>query len=177
MTDNKLVLIPDRPEFSVPEKSCIERCLLEIGLLGAPFDFYGSPCFQPGPNFFELVEFFTSQPPSMVFIEISTPTNRIEFLGGANTQDPSCRGCGCVLSDWIDCLDGWYEHGNSEWSCSVCGQTSLIWDLDWKHTAGFAKFKISLWHIHEGEAIPSLKLLAALREVSGGDWNFFHFRI
>src|SRR5687767_5470228 len=119
MSDNKLILVPDTPEDAPPSAQVIEAALRDVGLIGEATDHFGATHYRAGPRFHELVRFERSHPVvhlrhgpeglqpdgvsdsrTLCTVELPAPTADVQWLGGADAEDPSCRRCGHSLRDW-----------------------------------------------------------------------------
>jgi hypothetical protein len=63
---------------------------------------------------------------------------------------------------------------DSHYRCRSCGEQHRLTDLDWRQGAGYGRFFIDINAIYPQEAVPSDKLLLALRDYSGRDWKYFY---
>jgi hypothetical protein len=195
MSDNKLVLIPATPEAAPPPGQVLERALREIGLIGEATNHFGDTHYRPGPRFHDLIVFERSHPVvhlrhgpeglerdgvsdsrTLCTVELSAPTPEVEWLGGADMADPSCRLCGHSLRDWGDMLGDWFnDRAGYAWSCPACRRQSRPWELDWQDTCGFGRCSVDIWQVHYGEARPHADLLEVLRATTQAPWGYFYF--
>lgn len=196
MSDTKLILVPLDPAAPVPERARVTYLLDAIGLTGAPTLVVGEPRLTPGPEFTKLLSFqhthevvsLVNTPdglveagrgpsPGFCTITVPEPTAEIQFCGSASTETPSCRHCDLPVEDWPDVVDAWYESKDIfQWSCPRCAKAQAVWELDWHHASGFGSFRIEVWGVHEGEAVPTPALLSALAEAAGCEWTYFYYR-
>jgi hypothetical protein len=63
---------------------------------------------------------------------------------------------------------------DSRYRCPGCAEEFRLHQLDWRHTAGFASCFIEIAAIHPHEAVPSDKLLDALKRFSACEWRYFY---
>lgn len=139
-----------------------------------------SALYLPGLEFMTLISFLGCSPsvsmaeaddhqaPNPYFIEITDCGESIVAICGALRTAPRCPKCKHVVTDWNDAL----ATTNTELFCAQCGFHSPLSGWDWRHQAGFGRQWINIWGVHEGEAVPSEKLMDSLRKLNGGVWNY-----
>ena len=190
LSDNKLVIHPVDATATFPNFNLLLVGLHEIGLIREPAT--QNVHIPQGHRFFELIHFASSHG-AIVFnpdyetscetdsktlcqIEIDGPTEEIRFLGAASIEDPYCKHCQSLIGSWYDVVSVWFEDPESfSFSCGKCGESAMPWGLDWKHTNGFGRLGIDIWHVHRGEAIPSPELMEFLAQETGVVWDYFYF--
>ena len=182
MSDNILVLVPADPTVASTEVHAIRNRLRDCGFLGPTSSMFGVAHELPGARFCELLLFSPAPSPGKLFaphtVELSPPTEEIEFLGGAETESPFCPSCSFVIEEWPDLLSGWYEEKNTYvWCCPSCATQSRPWQLQWGISAGFGKQQIKVWHVGYQQAVPSPELLSHLYELGGGPWLHFFYHL
>jgi hypothetical protein len=181
VSDHQLILVPRDPAAGTVDTTTLRQALRSIGFSGAPV-VGGSEHDFPGPRFLDLLHFNEPPPPGTLWaphtIELTGPTEEIEFLGGADTESPSCPRCAEPVSDWADVLSAWYEAKNTYVaSCHACNWRGPVWDLNWQISCGFGKQSIVVWHIGYRQAQPAEELLASLGGLGVGRWSYFSYRL
>lgn len=178
--ERKLVLYPRDPEGSV-ELESVERVLREADFIGRPVEVVDARRFRPGDRFERLVSFVSpgrileegKADPKRCTIGIPEVREEIDFLAGSNVRAPSCE-CGTVFADWTVRVQKWQGDG-ADWKCDGCGNEAPPWDFDWQRSAGFGRYNVDVHGIDFGEAVPSPELIRTLKEIDGGDWDYFYF--
>lgn len=100
--------------------------------------------------------------PHLCTVAFDGPIADLRFLGAANTETPTCTGCGTPLEKWPDAVSEWYSNPSAfSLTCSGCGSVRQLWDLNWHRTNAFARFGIDFWHVYPGQAIPTPSSLSS----------------
>ncbi len=176
MSSSKLILAPRDPGLDVIPPAEIRKAFGEVGFVDEKAH------VMPGPRFLELLPFAKQPPPGELWaphtIEVTAPTDRIEFLGSADTVTPDCAACSTPIPDWPDVLSQRYESSSRyRWPCPSCGERSCVWDLEWHESCGFGRQSIDIWHIGFRDAVPSKRLLAVLDDLGPASWAYFYYRL
>jgi len=144
-----------------------------------------------GPRFMELLVFVGCSPyvrlrpgtggdaRSWDFSHIQIPmaVEPPRLLSGLNTRAPRCPRCRREVTDWQRRLHPAAEASpEPRWHCPDCGTATPCHALDWRHSACLSGFPISIWQVHEGEAVPSAELLELLQAGCAGDWDYCYLR-
>lgn len=193
MSDNKLILFPTNPA-AAPDPTDLAATLVSAGLLGASVQVFGQQHFSRGPRFADLIR--SVQPHTAIIlgpgmreearvdsltlctVAFDGPSEDLRFLGAANTEAPTCAGCATPLEDWSDAVSAWYSSpADYSLTCRGCGSVRQLWELDWRRTNAFARFGIDFWHVHPGQAIPTLELLDVLARATESPWDYFYYRL
>ena len=197
MSLNNLILHPVDPYATFNDRTALLDLCYHIGLIGESFDYFGDLHFHPGSNFPRLINFIRShtiiklEPSDSELAEVGRVDSRFEchleipefeqdpaFWIGATLKVPQCPRCTYNIDNFPELLNRWFDNKlRFSWECPICHSTSQIHQLDWQHIAGLARFRITIWGIHHGEAIPSPELLAALAQHIGTDWNYFYYHL
>jgi hypothetical protein len=116
--------------------------------------------------------------PSFCHLSLPSETlDSVEFRGGRNVLTPRCPTCGQFVEEWQSLLREWHMQGDAyRWSCPRCDHTAGLPDLNWRQCAGFGRYFIEVWGIHEGEAAPTDGLLDILRVATALEWGYFYYR-
>ena len=174
MPNHFLILHPDLARLP-PTVDLVASCG-KIGLIGPPLA-EGIRRYQAGPEYLHLVTYLGCSPHirlggdldhhSAAWIQLDNPLPAPRLIHGANTRAPRCRACGGRLEDWRAARPG-------DVACADC---RTPWEgLDWRRGAAFVHQAVALHGIFEGEAVPSERLMAGLRETTGVDWDYFYWR-
>lgn len=191
MLSTRLVLHPQEPLNALPDRQDVIWQLKELGLLGKTFGHGGKPYFHPGKGFYALIGLIGCSPvvpPTLATIigesknsqlnyaiEIPNLQNDICFGGNPQNRPPKCKQCKTVTHNWQAPINVWRANQQEfHWQCPNCHHTGLIYQMDWRHVAGFYRFCINIYGVHEGEAVPTDPLLTALQELIQKPWDFFY---
>jgi len=182
MSDNLLILYPQNPNSGIVEPDEIRRALSECSFTAETTIAFGKQHEMPGPRFLELLKFVDRPPAGELWaphtVEIKEPNDSIQFLGGANTENPSCPSCSAEVPDWTEEISAWYDSDNRYLvTCRGCGLASPVWELDWHLTCGFGKQSIDVWHVGFKDAVPSGELGSVLERLGVGTWSYFYYHL
>lgn len=186
----RLILHPRSAQAAPPDPAGLIIALREAGLLGESFSFRGLPHHRAGRRFLQHFAFLGCSPNVVLeatqddgepsFCHLRVPSEvlaSVEFWGGRNVLTPRCPACRKFVEEWQSLLREWEMQGAAHrWTCPRCGQVAALPDLNWRQCAGFGRYFIEVWGIHEGEAAPSDGLLDALRAATGLEWGYFYYR-
>jgi hypothetical protein len=175
---NGSLYLSPKSATGTPELHAVSACLSELHLCGpllieAP----DKQVFSAGDGFARHVVYAGCSP--HLRFEPSGPHDRdfchLALLGpypspvlitGENTVKPRCPRCRARLVEW----QGLARARRA--TCPECGNQSAPWELDWRQHAAAGRFFIELRNVFPGEASPSDRLLASLREHTGMEWEY-----
>ncbi|GAB6043396.1 hypothetical protein [Endothiovibrio diazotrophicus] len=186
----KLILHPKNPAAEPPAGDALLDHLHRAGVIGAPFPFRGAEHHLPGEAFMRAVTFLGCSP-AVLFeppaadaergdggdfchLELRGPYAETRFLGEEGVKRPRCPRCRGWIDDWQAALAAWQADVGYRHPCPHCGEPIEPPAMKWRHSAGFGRLALAVWGVFEGEAVPSEELLRTLREISGGDWEYFY---
>ncbi|MEJ2106197.1 MAG: hypothetical protein P8X48_02560 [Acidiferrobacteraceae bacterium] len=185
MTTPRLILFPSVADAIPPDLHQWRASLLDAGLTGAPLSSSGDECFRTGKRFLDFVSFLGCSPtlnldgsesdkdsPNTYSIEVPVPVAEVQFLGDP-AGAPRCPGCGAGFADWRDHMP---DKVQDELPCPHCGKGFAAMAWNWRRQAGFGRYWINVRGVHEGEAVPTDSLLAALKRLSGVVWDYAYSR-
>jgi hypothetical protein len=181
MQHHCLVLYPlDHATRVDPQQ--LQQALAATGLTGELHDWQGEQHFLAGEHFLERVTFLGCSPfihlvppendaqgSDYCHIVVKAQGNELAFLGGDNVRTPRCPHCRQTLDDWQQGL----EH-SEVFSCSHCGKPAPLSSLNWRRSAAFARSSVWIYGIHDGEAVPSERLMTDLVAATGCAWGYFY---
>lgn len=110
-------------------------------------------------------------------VQIPTAVAVPRLLSGLNTRAPRCPRCRGEAPDWrlrLQPIVG--STPTPRWPCPACGSSTLYAELNWRHGACVTGFPLSIWQVHEGEAVPSDELLQLLEAGGDGPWDYCYLR-
>ncbi len=110
-------------------------------------------------------------------IEIQQHQNPI-FFKGLNNSRSSCPQCKSRVAKMLPEMQQWIPD-SMHIVCPKCHQTSLVEDLNWRHSAGFGTFFIIIHSIYPNEAVPTDQLLNIFKHESGSfePWDYFYYEL
>ena len=195
MTAHKLLLHPADPAGPAIGLDRLAEYLLTIGLIGKPVPLFNGQFYPTGDQFLHLVTFLGCAPtieldppadPSELadasaegrFCHIYlTESERVLFRADSQTHTARCPQCRKPEPAWETLIQAWQQDpATTGWQCAACGHTGQPTDLQFRKTAGFGKTWIEIRGIYPSEAVPGDTLLAALRALSGCDWNTLYIK-
>ena len=175
---------------SVQYKTQLLSGLTEAGFLGTalssaalhqPIDY---EAYLPGEHFFQFITFMGCSPQLVVtppendsewsqfcHIEIKQYQNP-QFLKGLNKLKYTCPKCKSRPGELPD-LRQW-SAGELSVCCKKCRKLTLVENLNWRHSAAFANFKLIIHSVYPHEAIPAEKFLGHLKQYTDEQWNYFY---
>lgn len=171
MTDHFLVLFPKNPDWAPASLASLADALRDIGLTGAERE---TNFFSSGPQYLGLVTYLGCSPQIDLSQDANATTIRLrgifaasQFLHGGNLKPPRCPNCRNTLekSDFATGVE-------NELRCAHCGHSSLLYQLDWRRSAAFARVFVEISNVFESEAVPAEKLTACLEQASGETWDY-----
>jgi hypothetical protein len=153
--------------------------LLGAGLIRSPALEDRCAAFPVGAQFLKLVMFLGCSPQVTVDPETAEPGQtachvrllshqRVTFVCAKIPPAPRCPNCRAAAE--LVSADAFDSH----YHCRNCGEEHRLTDLDWRQGAGYGRFFIEINGIYPQEAVPSDKLLTALRDYSGCNWKYFY---
>lgn len=190
---HKLLLHPADPWHEpVVTQTLLDR-LGAIGLVGQAFSLEGRRHYYAGERFLELIVFLgcspqvTLKPPDDAgepgtgswargFCHVTfRESGEADFVAGSGVLVPRCPRCRRREEAWREAVDEWgCDKVSYRWRCGGCGLQARLHELDWRQSAGFGRFFVEIWGIHNAEAVPAEPLLVALHEATGGAWRYFY---
>ncbi len=187
MSANLLILHPKDPDANPTDSTSLIAMLQSLAFIDDSFEFEGKLHYRPGEDFLQLMTFLGCSPvvalgePGLTgedfcHVAFEGPEAETRFVGGRNVKPPRCPACGHRFQQWQDLVDAWEDDREGyRLTCPECGSEQTVTALKWRQCAGFGRFFIKVWGIFEGEAVPSDRLLDALREHSGTAWSYFYY--
>jgi hypothetical protein len=197
MSDHKLVLHPTDPWASLANRAALIDELTTLGLLGEQYEWFGETHYKPGVEFLRLVEFDHSHTVIVMgdtpnglqevdrvdsrevcHLHLSDVSQEPEFRGVANTLPPLCPSCHYEPEEPFEIVGKWYENKASFlWVCPNCTASSALNKMNWRRSAGIARYTLDIWEVWQGEATPSEALLHHLNSITGTEWTYFYYHL
>jgi len=196
MAAHKLLLHPADPQCpAIPTDVLVER-LQSIGLIGEPVRLTAETIYPVGGHFLQLITFLGCSP--MIELELPADAGSLEagskdgrfchaaiadsggnlqFRADEHKTEPRCPQCRKPDPHWREWLHAWEEDPQRlHWSCTSCGYTGELTDLNFRKSAGFGRNFIEIRGIYPSEAIPGEALLASLQTLTGCTWNTLYIK-
>lgn len=180
----RLILFPDDAQSPIPDQKLLFDGLQSAGLVGVPSN-RDANIYCPGDQFMRLLTFLGCSPtvsmadesndndnPNNYYIELAEPTQDISVLQDDREFSPRCPQCGKSNSQWHSPLTS----AASIYRCNECGMQAKAHEWDWRRHLGFGRTWLNIWGVHDGEAVPSEKLLELLEKLTGFVWNYAYSR-
>ena len=174
-----LLLHADDPLWQAADPDSLASTLHHLGLIG-PFRASEHVAeFQAGEQFLRLVMFLGCSPQVVLDTEFAEQGQavchirllsyrEVTLLTGKSMPAVRCAKCRAAVD-----LSSAGSFA-ARYRCQQCGNESRVSDLDWRQGAGFGRCFIEVDGIYPHEAVPSDKLLNALRAYSHCDWKYFY---
>jgi hypothetical protein len=174
-----LLLHADDPRWHPADPQSLAGILLELGLIRPSTASDPVAGFRAGEQFLRLVMFLGCSPQVVLAPELAEQGQavchirlrhyrEVTLLTGKAKPAVRCTKCRAA----VDLSSaGSFE---ALYSCQQCGNESRLSDLDWRQSAGFGRCFVEISGIYPQEAVPSDKLLKALRAYSHCTWKYFY---
>ena len=166
-----------------PDSGPVIAVLEELGIIAEPLaGTAGARRFAAGPGFARHIVFagcspyLVTTPPAEGSLDFSHvvvhgPWELPRLCTGPNTVKPRCPACRARFPDWRDQLQDWLLPGASA-ACPACAAVFPVQQLDWRGHAVSGRMLVEFTRVFAGEAAPDDRLVAALRQTTGLDWNY-----
>lgn len=183
----RLILHVRDPAY-VPETIAhLEEVLREVGLIGKPWGDVSQQRYLIGERFLQLVTFLGCapaielEPPAQgdsefCHVGISRLYSSVQFMADMQGGVPRCPYCRKRIDDWQSIIRHWHENALYQAKCPTCQRQVSPSDIDWRQSAGFGRFFISIYNIYPREAIPTEALLETLKKLTQQSWDYFYLR-
>ena len=183
----RLILHVQDPDYIPDNIAQIEQILHEVGLIGEPWGEVSQQQYLIGERFLQLVTFLGCAPA----IELEPPANgntefchvgisrlypSARFLADIRDVMPRCPHCRKRFERWQNAVQQWQANPAYQVQCPACQRNISPTQLDWRQSAGFGRFFISIFNIYPREAIPTEALLQMLDKSTSQKWDYFYLR-
>lgn len=170
---NRLVLFPVETGFRITSPDALRRDLQTIGLLEAN---------GPGPEFMKLLTFMGCSPSmgsgelggdyNNYSVELCAQNCDMALLARSRLRSPACPRCGQRDSEALAMDQVEETDGRVVWRCPACKALLPLTEINWRHRLAVAFDYIVIHGVHDGEVIPSDRLLDYLTKVTGTGWSY-----
>jgi hypothetical protein len=190
---HKLVLHPQHANFALTCWDGLIARLREVAFLGEQMD---KPLnhllikkkqnrFLVGERFLQYMTFMGCSPS----VELTPPTDgslnfchihfsaihpETRFRCASQNVFARCPRCRKRISNWTQAVSIWSNDLSAmNFSCDKCAEQVSLFQLSWRHTAGFARMFIDIYSIYPQEVIPTDPFLSLLETQTGTPWDYF----
>ncbi len=158
----------------------------DIGFLANRYQKPGPEHYLVGDRFLQHVSFLGCSPYLKVHPETENDTDfctasipasstAINYLASQHVTAPRCPVCKKSIAKYQTIMQEWTQNkSNTLIECQQCGESSALYDLDWRKNAGFFNFHIAISNIFPKEAIPGDALLDWLQATTKHEWKYFY---
>ena len=183
---HRLVLHPVPADYAPSSWKGLQTGLEQAGFLGEKYGSYSDRLFLVGERFLQLITFMGCaphiqlEPPKteskdFCHIGLSPIYSHSEFRSGERDVFAHCGKCGARITQWMNAVKLWRQDNlASDLTCDRCGESQLLYHLNWRNKAGFARLYIDVYSVFPREGIPTNELLSILEKFSGVAWTFFY---
>lgn len=183
----RLILHVRDPDYVPGSIAQVEQVLREVGLIGKVWGDASQQRYLIGERFLQLVTFLGCapaielEPPiqghgDFCHVGISALYSSPRFMAETHGVLPRCPHCRKRFNDWQTAIQQWQDDPTYQAQCPACQMRLSPTELDWRQSAGFGRFFISIFNIYPREAIPTEALLHVLAEATDQTWDYFYLR-
>jgi hypothetical protein len=159
--------------------------LREVEFLDKPLNNKHQNRFLVGERFLQNITFMGCSPA----VELSPPTDgsldfchihfreiypEPRFRSASQNVFARCPQCRKRISNWEQAVSLWSKDSFAvNINCDKCAEQVSLYQLGWRHTAGFARMFIDIYSIYPQEGIPTDQFLSLLETQTGAQWGYF----
>jgi hypothetical protein len=108
-------------------------------------------------------------------IQLGPIYSATQFRCSANNVFARCPKCRKRINNWEPAIAHWRINPSAKTlHCDKCQGEISIYQLGWRHTAGFARMFVDIYSIYPHEGVPTDSLIALLETASGTAWDYFY---
>ncbi len=185
----RLLLHPQDANYAPESSGMIREILYDIGFIGESCgrsdNENAGQAFMAGEQFLQLLTFMGCSPNISLapqhdgdrdycHIVLSPIYVQTRFRSHARDVFARCPACGQRDADWQTPIERWQINvALKKYVCPHCHESMSLYDLRWRHLAGFGRFFIEIFSIFPQEGIPTDSLLSALEKACAQPWTYF----
>ena len=192
---HKLVLHPRHANFALTSWDGLVARLREVAFLGEQLgEKLDKPLnkslnkqnrFLVGERFLHYITFMGCSPS----VELTPPTDgsldfchihfseiypEPQFRSASQNVFARCPHCRKRIGNWEQAVSSWAKDSSADnFICDKCAEQVSLYQLGWRHTAGFARLFIDIYSIYPQEGIPTDSFLSLLETQTGAQWDYF----
>ena len=191
---HKLVLHPRDANFSLASWAGLISRLREMEILDKPLNNSidnslnkeQQSRFLVGERFLQYMTFMGCSPS----VELTPPTDgsldfchihfseiypESQFRCASQNVFARCPQCRKRINNWAQAVSIWSEDSSAiNFNCDKCAEQVSLYQLGWKHTAGFARLFIDVVSIYPQEVIPTDQFFSLLESQTKAQWDYFY---
>jgi hypothetical protein len=181
----KLVLHPRDANFALTSWDGLIAHLREVAFLEGPLNKKQQNRFFVGERFLHNITFMGCSPA----VELTPPTDGSQdfchihfseitpgprFRSASQNVFARCPHCRKRISNWEQAVSRWSKDSSAvNFNCDKCAELVSLYQLGWRHTAGFARLFIDIYSIYPQEGVPTDPFLSLLETQTGVQWDYF----
>ena len=162
------------------------EALRAIQFISAPLGDEKGRRYLAGEGFLNFITFMgcspyiAFEPPpdgSMDFchVQFSVLHDRPRFRSASCNVFARCPQCGKRIQQWEKAIADWRtDPASTALRCDKCATEVSLYQLGWRHSAGFACMFIDIYSIYPQEGVPTDSLLDILGKACGVRWGYFY---
>ena len=182
---HKLVLHPRHANFTLTSWDGLIARLQEVEFLDKPLNKEHQNRFLVGERFLQYITFMGCSPA----VELSPPTDgsldfchihiseiypEPRFRSASQNVFARCPQCRKRITNWGQAVSLWSKDSSAvNFNCDKCAEQTSLYQLGWRHTAGFARMFIDIYSIYPQEGIPTDQFLSLLETQTEAKWDYF----
>jgi hypothetical protein len=191
---HKLVLHPQDANFSLTSWDGLIARMREVEILDRPFnhsldnslDKEQQNRFLVGERFLQNMTFMGCSPS----VELTPPTDgsldfchihfseiypESHFRCASQNVFARCPQCRKRINNWTQAVSIWSRDSSAvNFNCDKCAEQVSLYQLGWRHTAGFARMFIDVYSIYPQEVIPTDQFFSLLESQTKAQWDYFY---
>ena len=182
----RLVLHPQDRQYAPNTWEPIIGDLQAEKFLGNAWGDKSQQWFLTGDRFVDFVTFMgcspyiVFEPPqdgslNFCHVQFSVIHPQSRFRSASGNVFARCPHCGKRLGQWEAAIKEWEANSAANMiRCDKCHADSPLYQLGWRHTAGFGRVFIDIFNIYPQEGVPTDSLLGLLHAITGVHWQYFY---
>ncbi len=183
---HRLILLPSDIDYAPPSWKPITEALQTAQFIGDSWGHENGQRYLTGDQFLSFITFMgcspyiVFDPPSdgsldFCHIQLSPIYTATQFRGASHNVFARCPQCRKRINNWEPAIAKWRTNSAATaFHCDKCHAENPLYQLGWRHTAGFARMFMDVYSIYPHEGVPTDSLFALLENVSGTPWHYFY---
>jgi len=183
---HKLVLHPQDANFSLTSWAGLITRMREVEILDKPLTKKQQNRFLVGERFLQYMTFMGCSPS----VELTPPADgsldfshfhfseiypESQFRCASQNVFARCPHCRKRINSWTQAVSTWSKDPSAvNFNCDKCAEQVSLYQLGWRHTAGFARMFIDIVSIYPQEVIPTDQFFSFLESQTKVQWDYFY---